>query len=61
MTKHDNDYIGFDARQNLPFTVDALFLSACIVRSFFFLKNKTKNHFPDESDLHLVCLSDSPK
>lgn len=33
MTKYDNDYIGFDARQNLPFTVDVLFLSACIVWS----------------------------
>lgn len=60
MTKHDNDYIGFDARQNLPFTVDALFLSACIVWSFLKKTNK-KKHFPDESDLHLVCLSDSPK
>lgn len=56
MTKYDNDYIGFDARQNLPFTVDVLFLSACIVWS-----SLKKKHLSDESDLHLVGLSDSPK
>lgn len=54
MTKHDNDYIGFDARQNLPFTVDALVFICLYCSVFFFFKNKTKQK--TTSLMNLTCI-----